>query len=431
MFRQSAFGSFVPYFAAASLWASAVQGQAAPVPPSATEGAAAYAAPSGDPASHPAFVRGNEALAAGRNQDAIDAFSESYSANGDPASLMNLGIAYTNQGMLTHALEALTRYLARADATRDAQTIAAVQAEVDNIRSKNGVVVVNVTPDTASIQVDGIVLSPLNGELIVAPGQRRFVVFAEGYVNYDQKMAVAAGRFALDLALTPVSAVPVAAVAAVAPPAPPASPAQKAAMVADAEAVDEPEADETMNCALSSVCMGPVLALIGPPNLIGGGVHFRVGEYFGAGVDYQMTPSISFDPVSVGFSLFSVNARVYPFGGAFFLGGGFGYQSVRGEFENADVTVSANASFPAAMASIGFMGRNGFVLGMDLGVMFPLGSSNVEIDRMQVHATFNGMSVPQSEIDSARDEVKSQLRSVMDALPVFAQLNLIRVGYLF
>jgi len=424
--RQSAFGSFVPYFAAASLWASAVQGQAAPVPPpSATEGAVTYAAPSSEPAVHPAFLRGREALDAGRHQEAIDAFNESYAATGDAAALMNLGIAYTNQGMLTHAVEALTRFVARADATRDAQTIHAVQAEIERIRSANGVVVVHVAPESASIQVDGVMVSPLNGELIVAPGQRRFFVFAEGFVSYDQKMAVASGRFSFDVTLTPVSAVPVAAVE------PTPVPAAKPVVLADAETVDEPESDEATNCALSSVCMGPVLALIGPPNLIGGGLHFRVGEYFGAGVDYQATPSISFDPVSVGSSLFSINARVYPFAGAFFLGGGFGYQSVRGELANGDVTVSANASFPAAMASIGFMGRNGFVLGMDLGIMFPLGSSSVEIDNMQVHAEFNGMTVPDSEVEEARHEVQSQVRKVVDALPVFAQLNLLRIGYLF
>jgi hypothetical protein len=201
--------------------------------------------------------------------------------------------------------------------------------------------------------------------------------------------------------------------------------------VPDADAADEPEAHEGLNCVLQNVCFGPVLSLIGPPNLFGGGLHFRVGEYFGAGVDYQMTPSLTFDPISVSSSLFSINARVYPFKGAFFLGGGFGYQSITGKLSNSDVTVGANASFPAMMASIGFFGRDGFVMGMDLGVMFPLGSSSVEITNMQVHRDINGMTIPQSEVDSARGEVQTELKKVVDSMPVFFQLNLLRIGYMF
>lgn len=376
---------------------------------------------------NPEFERGLAALQAGQHTVAIEAFSAAYAQDGNPAALMNLGIAYTNQGLLNHAVEALTRYTERADRTRDAQSIALVQGELERLRTNNGVVVVHVSPENASIQVDGIVLSPLNGELVVAPGQRRFVIFADGYVNYDQKMAVAAGRFSLDVTLTHVSAAKVDLPAA--NPAPVADNTKP--VISDAEAADEPETDEPMNCALTSVCFGPVLALIGPPNLFGGGLHFRLGEYFGAGVDYQAMPSITFDPVAVSASLFSVNARVYPFGGAFFLGGGFGYQSVRGELANSDVTVAANASFPAAMASLGFMGRDGFVMGMDVGLLFPLGRTRVEVEEMTVHRDLNGFEVPESEVEAARAEVESQVNKVVDAMPVFVQLNLLRIGYLF
>jgi hypothetical protein len=417
MFKQSAVRPFLRYVAAASIWAGTAHGQAAPGEPTATTTAAV----SGNAApTNVDFDRGMAALQAGQHQDAIAAFNAAYATDHNPVALMNLGIAYTNAGLLNNAVESLTRYTELADAIRDAETITAVKTEIERIRSSNGVVVVHVAPENASIQVDGAMVSPIAGELIIAPGQRHFVVFAEGYVNYDQMMAVAPGRFALDVTLMLVSAVPVAVPAAPIAPAP----------VVDAYMAEEPES-RGLNCAFKNVCFGPVLSLIGPPNLFGGGLHFRLGEYFGAGVDYQMTPSISFDPVSVSSSLFSINARVYPFTNAFFLGGGFGYQSVRGQLSNSDVTVGANASFPAAMASIGFMGRDGFVMGMDLGVMFPLGSSNVQITNMEVHRDFQGQTIPQSEIDDARAEVQTQLRKVVDAMPVFFQLNLLRIGYLF
>lgn len=420
MFKQSGFGPFLRYVAAASIWAGTAYGQASPV---ADPNAAASAAVSGSAVpSNAEFDRGLAALQAGQHQDAIAAFTAAYAADGNPAALMNLGIAFTNAGKLNSAVEALTRYTERADIVREAQTIEAVRAEIARIRSENGVVVVHLTPEAAAIQVDGEMLSPVGGELIVSPGHRRFVIFAEGFVSYDQMMAVAPGRFSLDVKLTPVSEVPVQL---------PAPQAAAKKPVTDADAADEREDSPGLDCAIKNVCFGPVLSLIGPPNLFGGGLHFRLGDYFGAGVDYQLTPSISFDPVSVSSSLFSVNARVYPFAGAFFLGGGFGYQSITGELANSDVTVAANASFPAAMASIGFFGRDGFVMGMDLGVMFPLGSNRVAITDMKVNREFAGMTVPQSEIDNARADVQDQLSKVVDAMPVFFQLNLLRIGYLF
>jgi hypothetical protein len=419
MFNQSTLRPFLRYVAAASIWASTAQAEAVPSETSATPPAAVSdtAAPT-----NVDFDRGMAALQAGQHQDAIAAFNVAYAADHNPVALMNLGIAYTNAGMLNHAVESLTRYTELADSIRDLETITAVKAEIERIRSANGVVVVHVAPENASIQVDGQMVSPIGGELFVAPGQRHFVVFADGYVNYDQMMAVAPGRFALDVTLVLLSAVPVAV---------PAQDLIAPTPVADAYVADEPEKSRGLNCALNNVCFGPVLSLIGPPNLFGGGLHFRLGEYFGAGVDYQMTPSISFDPISVSSSLFSINARIYPFTNAFFLGGGFGYQSIHGQLSNSDVTVGANASFPAAMASIGFMGRDGFVMGMDLGVMFPLGSSHVQITNMEVHRDFQGQTIPQSEIDDARGEVQTQLKKVVDAMPVFFQLNLLRIGYLF
>lgn len=425
--RQSVFRPFVPYFAAAALWANVGFAQAVPAaaPAPSIANGAMVAAESGSPAldSNPAYDRGVAELEAGHFAEAVSALNDAYSTDGNAIALLKLATAYERQGQLTLAVETYARFVARADAMRDADSITEAQAQIQKLRSDNGVIVVQVVPATAMIGVDGVTMSPVNGELIVAPGQRRFEIRAEGFVSYDQKMAVAPGKFSLDVALTHVSQVTVQAPVAVAP--------AQDSVLSDAEAADEPEADDVMDCALSSVCMGPVLALIGPPNLIGGGLHFRLGEYFGAGVDYQGLPSISFDPVSVSSSLFSVNARVYPFAGAFFLGGGFAYQSVRGELSTQDVTVAARASFPAAMASIGFMGRDGFVLGMDLGVMFPLGSRSVEIEQMEVRAEFQGMTVPQSDIDDAREEVQSQVSKVVDAMPVFLQLNLIRIGYLF
>jgi hypothetical protein len=171
------------------------------------------------------------------------------------------------------------------------------------------------------------------------------------------------------------------------------------------------------------------LALFGPPNLVGGGLHLRFGRYLGAGVDYQFLPNINVNPISVNASLMSVNARVYPFGGAFFLGGGFAYQSINAVLRDGDVAVGAKAAFPAATANIGFMGRDGFILGADLGLMFPLSSTHVSVRDMSGKLAQSGVS--QEQIDSTKQQAQDRVSKLMDALPVFVQVNLIRVGYLF
>ena len=63
------------------------------------------------------------ALQAGHHDDAIAAFTAAYAADGNPAALMNLGIAYTNAGLLNNAVETLVRYTSRADAVRYGQAI--------------------------------------------------------------------------------------------------------------------------------------------------------------------------------------------------------------------------------------------------------------------------------------------------------------------
>jgi hypothetical protein len=125
----------------------------------------------------------------------------------------------------------------------------------------------------------------------------------------------------------------------------------------------------------------------------------------------------------------SVNARVYPFGGAFFLGGGFAYQSINATLRDGDVAVGAKVAFPAATANIGFMGHDGFILGADIGLMFPLGSTSVSVRDMSGKLAQSGVS--QEQIDSTKRQAQDRVTQLMDALPVFLQVNLIRVGYMF
>ena len=208
----------------------------------------------------------------------------------------------------------------------------------------------------------------------------------------------------------------------------PSAPASEPVRTPD-ESYDEPEPTAANSCVFSQTCIGPVVALLGPPNLFGGGMHMRVGHYLGAGVDYQVLPNVSVNPVTVGSSLMSANARVYPFGGAFFLGGGFAYQSIRAQFHDGAVGVAAKTGFPAATANIGFMGHDGFILGADIGLLFPLGTSHVAVRDLGGSSATSGLS--QQQIDSSRDQAQSRVEKLLNAMPVFLQVNLVRVGYMF
>jgi hypothetical protein len=366
------------------------------------------------------FERGLAALQAADHATALEAFRASYAQDANPAALLNMGIAYTNLGKPQDACRMLTSYLQHADATQAAATILATRAEVERLRRENGVIELQLLPKVARVQLDGEDVVPEHGELVVTPGRRLFSVLAEGYLPFSQTLDVQPGRFVLEVQLKPLAAVSAPAAAQTLPSEPVSLP----------EPTDEPEPSAAAGCAMSELCVGPVVALLGPPNLIGGGIHMRFGRYLGAGVDYQALPTVNISPISVGASLLSVHARVYPFGGAFFLGGGFGYQSIKGQLRDGEMAVGAKTAFPAATANIGFMGHDGFVLGADLGLLFPLGATRVSVQDM------SGGKVPQdsasqTQLNSTMHQAQDRVSQLLDLMPVFMQVNLIRVGYLF
>jgi hypothetical protein len=178
---------------------------------------------------------------------------------------------------------------------------------------------------------------------------------------------------------------------------------------------------------MKQLCVGPVLSL-GVINPIGLGAHARYGEYLGFGVDYQFIPMLSFGDASAGWSLFTLEGRWYPFGGAFWLGGGFGYQRFSAEAQTVDPLtglasrIEGSVGVPALKLGLGFMGRDGFVMGIDFGFNFPIGSTNVD---------FSGMDGSDAEVAELKARVQEQADKGIGLLPFIPQLNLLRIGYLF
>jgi tetratricopeptide (TPR) repeat protein len=405
-----------------AIWAACVAAASAQEPaPSTAVSAAETTAPQAAPtAPGPEFQLGLDALANGRDQEAVIAFRNVFDREHNAAALVNLGIAYTNLGHTQRAVQALQEYLTHADRARDAATMQAVSEEVARLRKSSGRIGLHLVPNHAQLELDGEPVTIDGGELLASPGRHTISARADGFAPFSQSLDVVAGQFTLEIQLTPLSIANVAVA--------PGKPAATTVALAEPDA-EEGEEESGSRCALSQLCFGPVLSLFGPPNLVGGGIHARIGRYLGVGVDYQVLPTLNLNPISVGASLLSANARVYPFGGAFFLSGGVGYQAFRGQIRDGDITISARTSFPAVIASLGFMGRSGFVLGADLGLLFPLGTLRATVQDDNGALAQSG--IPQEDINAARADAESLANKALNKLPLLVQVNLLRVGYMF
>jgi hypothetical protein len=424
-FARLGFAGCIAQGVVCAAFASAVSAQEPAAPAGVS---AAQAAPTSDTPheSAPHFQLGLDALAEGRDLEAANEFRAAFDRDKNPAALVNLGIALTNLSRPHGAVQALEEYLAHADTLRDAATMQAVTQEIARLRKSSGRIGLHLVPQHAQVELDGEPVKVERGELLASPGRHTISAHADGYAPFSQSLDVVAGQFTLEITLVSLS---IANIAAATPTEPQPPVGSTSSNVAAAEPADADTEEAGSSCALKQVCVGPVLSLFGPPNLVGGGVHARFGQYLGVGVDYQVLPTLNFNPISVGASLVSANARVYPFGGAFFLSGGVGYQSFRGQIRDGDITISARTSFPALMASLGFMGRSGFILGADLGLMFPLGTLRAKVQDDNSALAESG--IPQGDIDAARTEAESMANKALNKLPLLVQVNLLRVGYMF
>jgi hypothetical protein len=180
-------------------------------------------------------------------------------------------------------------------------------------------------------------------------------------------------------------------------------------------------------CLLRDICFGPILTF-GVLDVLGAGIQVR-SNYWGVGFDYQFI-SFTAQRIPITLSLLTFEGRVYPFAGAFFLAAGIAWQhaglsgDVTYSDNNGDVTAQARGkiNIPVLKLGIGFMGRSGLVLGIDLAFGIQLGGRTVEFST----------SLPRvQEVIAVEDKIRQRADDWVGALPFLLQLNLIRIGYLF
>jgi hypothetical protein len=188
-------------------------------------------------------------------------------------------------------------------------------------------------------------------------------------------------------------------------------------------------------CLLDQWCFGPILTL-GAINPLGVGVQFR-GDYIGAGVDYQFMPSLSVSDTSARWSMLSVDARVFPFAGSFWVGLGFGYQSFRArrveQTEYGRVEAEGTLGLPLIKLGLGFISRSGLTMGIDLGVGFPLGSSDLElaVTTDSDASEFEDEPEYQDALATVRSSVDDAADAAVKLIPFIPQFNFFRIGYQF
>lgn len=217
-----------------------------------------------------------------------------------------------------------------------------------------------------------------------------------------------------------------------------AAPAPAPAPVASAvppPATPQPEADggglhdDEAKCAAGPLCLGPVFTF-GVFNLLGIGVHARYGDFLGFGLDYQVLPTLSIGNATAGLNSLTIDGRLYPFGGAFFLSGGLWLQTASftatAKMNGSTARVAGSITVPAFKLGVGFMGHDGFVMGIDLALGIPFGSSSVD------YSTKTSADPTLAELQTAgKKDIKKAADFAVNALPFLLQVNLIRIGYLF
>jgi hypothetical protein len=182
-------------------------------------------------------------------------------------------------------------------------------------------------------------------------------------------------------------------------------------------------------CLIGNLCFGPVLTA-GIVDVFGFGVQART-DFWGVGFDYQFV-RFSTRGIPVRLSLLTVEGRIYPFGGAFFLAGGLAWQAatLRGhisyqgdsQIPPIETDVSGRVSVPVFKLGVGFMGRDGFVMGIDLALGLQLGRTRV---------TFSSDLPRIQQVIDIEDKIRGRADTWVRGLPFLLQVNVLRFGFLF
>lgn len=175
--------------------------------------------------------------------------------------------------------------------------------------------------------------------------------------------------------------------------------------------------------------LGPVVG-VGLPNLLSFGGQLKVTRFFAVGVNVGLIPTVHiayYGEATLDYQEYDAYGRLHPFGGAFFLGAGVGYERVTGTLTKAfDVSAYQplapelppllelrSEGFVQTMVLTPQLGlfhtfKPGFSIGLDVGAQIPIAPSEVSF------ATRVPPGVPQAVVDATVTPNDEKVRSTLE-----------------
>ena len=372
------------------------------------------------------YERGLDALYRGELPTALQAFQDSLARDPRPDTWRQLGTTYVRLEQPQQAYQAFDTFLTLADPVSSASDILQVQSEIARLRATSTVLVLAITPKDAQLQIDGSSVSPRHGQILLTPGAHAITVSAPGFVKNIQTDNLPAGRFLYTLELQTTTNLDAASAQNIAQP----TRNEPDRSIAQSSAEDSGQAEkETTNaqpstCLLHPTCVG-LVASLGAPNALGLGALARLDDYWAFSLDAHLLPTMKISGTKVHAQLFVASAHVHPFASGWFLSVGLGLQRLLARAERPAAVVDAKVNIPVLALGLGYMGRSGWVAGIDLSLLVPLQPTRLRL-----------LNQPKDQKEAAlyqrlTQEANDAVDSLQHLLPVMFQLNLLRVGYVF
>ena len=145
------------------------------------------------PGGSTAFDRGVAALEAGRYNDAVGDLEEAVRVEPTPLAVYNLGLAYRGVGRSADAVAAFERYLAAPERRATPAVLTAVRQEVEGLRARLALLVVETDPADATVTVDGRPSPDVRRGVSLDAGSHQVEVSAPGRRTQRQAVALRAG----------------------------------------------------------------------------------------------------------------------------------------------------------------------------------------------------------------------------------------------
>ncbi len=199
---------------------------------------------------------------------------------------------------------------------------------------------------------------------------------------------------------------------------------------------EEPEKDDDSDGVFGPFRIG-VLVGGGLPEILSLGGQIKLTRFIGAGINIGLIPTVKisyYGEAKLSYQEYDAYGRLYPFGGAFFLGAGVGYATIKGTVNGKLSTDAAQTMYPGfgipnpilvdsqgsvrtlvLTPQIGFMKifGSGFTIGLDVGAQLPIAPSKVDFATNTPNLQEPAKSYVQSTYVKPNDD---KVRSTLDTI---------------